>query len=77
MTTLSIARLAGKLLAAATVLCAASSAHARPDTRTMTCAETQALIKSDHAVVLTTGPDTYVTASCGNSAMSATGPKCL
>lgn len=59
MTTLSIARLAGNLLAAATVLCAASSAHARPDTRTMTCAETQALIKSDHAVVLTTGPDTY------------------
>lgn len=59
MRTLSIARLAGNLLSAATLLCAASAAHARPDSRAMTCAETQALIKSDHAVVLTTGPDTY------------------
>ncbi|WP_348631198.1 hypothetical protein [Mesorhizobium sp. WSM3224] len=25
----------------------------------MTCAQTQVLIRSDHAVVLTTGPDTY------------------
>ncbi|WP_348527605.1 hypothetical protein [Mesorhizobium sp.] len=56
MRTLSIARLAGNLLSAATLLCAA---QARPDTRAMTCAQTQALIKSDHAVVLTTGPDTY------------------
>jgi hypothetical protein len=59
MRTLSIALLAGKILSAGTMLCAAGAAYARPDTRAMTCAQTQALIKSDHAVVLTTGPDTY------------------
>ncbi|MDG4895221.1 hypothetical protein P9272_16755 [Mesorhizobium sp. WSM4976] len=59
MRSLWIALLAGNLSSAATLLCAASAAHARPDTRAMTCAETQALIKLDHAVVLTTGPDTY------------------
>ena len=59
MRTLSIARLAGNLLSAATLLCPASTAHARPDTRAMTCAQTQARIKRDHAVVLTTGPGTY------------------
>ncbi|PBC07168.1 hypothetical protein [Mesorhizobium sp. WSM3859] len=59
MRTLSIARLAGNLSSAATLLCAASTADARPDTRAMTCAETQAWIKRDHAVVLTTGPETY------------------
>ncbi|WP_246677421.1 MULTISPECIES: hypothetical protein [unclassified Mesorhizobium] len=55
----SIALTAGKILLGGTMLCAASVAYARPDTRAMTCAQTQALIKSDHAVVLTTGPDTY------------------
>ncbi|WP_292076079.1 hypothetical protein [Mesorhizobium sp.] len=59
MRILSIARLAGNSLSAATLLCAASAAHARPDTRAMTCAQTQALIQRDHAVVLTTGPETY------------------
>ncbi|WP_246685975.1 hypothetical protein [Mesorhizobium sp. B2-4-6] len=59
MRTPSIALAAGKILLAGTMLCAASVAYARPDTRAMTCARTQALIKSDHAVVLTTGPDTY------------------
>ncbi|MEW6630453.1 MAG: hypothetical protein AB1440_06250 [Pseudomonadota bacterium] len=44
-------------LVASIVFCAA--AQARPDTRAMTCSETQALIQSRHAVVLTTGPDTY------------------
>ncbi|OHV89527.1 hypothetical protein [Mesorhizobium sp. ORS 3428] len=45
-------------LAAGTILWA-TGAHARPDTRAMTCAETQALIQGRHAAVLTTGPDTY------------------
>ncbi len=46
-------------LAAGAMLCTAGTAFARPDTRAMTCAETQALIQSRHAVVLTTGRDTY------------------
>ncbi|WP_217577600.1 hypothetical protein [Mesorhizobium sp. GbtcB19] len=53
MRSLSIALIAG-------VACAASSAHAaRPDTRAMSCAQVQALIRSRHAAVLTTGPNTY------------------
>jgi hypothetical protein len=45
--------------AAAMIVAATNFADARPDTRTMTCAETQALIQSRHAVVLTTGANTY------------------
>jgi hypothetical protein len=41
------------------MLCCASAAYARPDTRAMTCAQTQALIQSNHAAVLTTGANTY------------------
>ena len=59
MRTLSIALTVGKILCAGTMMCTVSAAYARPDTRSMTCARTQALIKGDHAVVLTTGPDTY------------------
>lgn len=40
-------------------MCAATAADARPDTRAMTCAQTQTLIQSRHAAVLSTGPDTY------------------
>ena len=47
------------LCAAAMVIATASFANARPDTRKMTCAQTQALIQSQHAAVLTTGPNTY------------------
>ena len=47
------------LVVTSMVMCAAGAAHARPDTRAMTCTETQALIQSRHAIVLTTGPDTY------------------
>ncbi|NUS20061.1 MAG: hypothetical protein HOQ25_09755 [Mesorhizobium sp.] len=51
---LSIAFVAG------VVACAASAAHAaRQDTRGMTCAQAQALVRSRHAAVLTTGPNTY------------------
>ncbi|TPN88499.1 hypothetical protein FJ987_23390 [Mesorhizobium sp. CU2] len=45
--------------AAAMVIAAGNFADARPDTRKMTCAETQALIKNQHAAVLSTGPNTY------------------
>ena len=50
---LSIAFLAGM------AICATSVADARPDTRAMTCEQTQALIKSHRSVVLTTGRNTY------------------
>ncbi|TPJ29449.1 hypothetical protein FJ425_09495 [Mesorhizobium sp. B2-7-2] len=33
--------------------------RARSDTRKMTCEQTQALIQSQHAAVLSTGPNTY------------------
>ena len=38
---------------------ATTTAYARPDTRTMTCDETQRLIQSHHSAVLTTGQNTY------------------
>ena len=46
-------------LAAAIVVSATGSALARPDTRSMTCAQTQNLIVRSGAVVLTTGRHTY------------------
>lgn len=46
-------------LAGMAVCCATSVAEARPDTRTMSCEQLQQLIQSRHAVVLTTGPNTY------------------
>ena len=50
----SIALTAGTiLLAATTTVCA------RPDTRTMTCEQTQTLIQSHRSAVLTTGRNTY------------------
>jgi hypothetical protein len=45
--------------AVAMIVAATNFADARPDTRKMTCAQTQALIQSRHAVVLTTGANTY------------------
>jgi len=53
MKSLSIAFLAGM------AVCATSVADARPDTRAMTCEQTQALIMSHRSAVLTTGPNTY------------------
>jgi len=38
---------------------ALSPAEARPDARTMTCAEVQALLMRERATTLTTGPNTY------------------
>ncbi|WP_348643798.1 hypothetical protein [Mesorhizobium sp. WSM4306] len=47
------------LCAAAMTVAATNFADARPDTRKMTCAQTQATIQSQHAAVLSTGPNTY------------------
>lgn len=41
-------------------LCAvATTAHARPDTRSMSCAQAQDLVKREGAIVLSTGQMTY------------------
>lgn len=47
------------LMTLGAVLAATGLAEARPDSRAMSCAEIQARIQSRHAVVLTTGPNTY------------------
>ncbi|MFD1983835.1 hypothetical protein ACFSOZ_29445 [Mesorhizobium newzealandense] len=47
------------LTTAAILLAATGLATARPDTRTMDCQQLRQLIQSRHAVVLTTGPNTY------------------
>ena len=44
---------------AAIVLASLSPAHARPDARTMSCAEVQALLARAGAATLTTGPHSY------------------
>jgi len=46
-------------LAAVLAVTVAGSALARPDTRAMTCAQTQKLIERNGAAVLTTGRHTY------------------
>ena len=47
------------LTAGAILLAATTTAYARPDTRSMTCEQTQILIQSHRSAVLTTGPNTY------------------
>ncbi|RWN90238.1 MAG: hypothetical protein EOS06_33585 [Mesorhizobium sp.] len=47
------------LTSAAVTLAFTTLAQARPDTRAMTCQQTQALIQSQGSAVLTTGPSTY------------------
>ncbi|MER8826094.1 hypothetical protein NKH73_04030 [Mesorhizobium sp. M0938] len=54
---MSIRRIA--LTSAAVTFAFTALAQARPDTRTMTCQQTQALIQSHGSAVLTTGPNTY------------------
>ncbi|RWO18229.1 hypothetical protein, partial [Mesorhizobium sp.] len=54
---MSIRRIA--LTSAAVTLAFTILAQARPDTRAMTCQQTQALIQSQGSAVLTTGPNTY------------------
>lgn len=48
-------------LAAATLMATMSMTHAqaRPDTRQLTCAQAQALVKQRGSVVMTTGPTTF------------------
>lgn len=47
------------LASAAVLLLFGLPAHARPDTRTMTCAQAQDLVKRSGAIVLSTGQYTY------------------
>lgn len=47
------------LVTAGAVLAATSLAEARPDSRSMSCTQIQAMIQNRRAVVLTTGPNTY------------------
>ncbi|MBN9218986.1 MAG: hypothetical protein J0I79_13620 [Mesorhizobium sp.] len=47
------------LVTAGAILAATVVADARPDSRSMSCAQVQAMIQSHRAVVLTTGPNTY------------------
>lgn len=46
-------------MAGLVLLAAGGSAFARPDTRTMSCAEAQSVVERNGAIVLTTGPHTY------------------
>lgn len=46
-------------IVAVAMAAAVTAAHARPDTRAMTCEQTQRLIERNGAVVLTTGQHTY------------------
>jgi hypothetical protein len=45
--------------ASALVLAGPMEAHARPDTRTMTCPQAKAFVKQNRAIVMTTGANTY------------------
>ncbi|TIL77118.1 MAG: hypothetical protein E5Y89_19505 [Mesorhizobium sp.] len=54
MKTSSIAWIAGTML-----LAFAATAHARLDTRTMSCEQVRSLIQGHRAAVLTTGQNTY------------------
>jgi hypothetical protein len=58
VTTMSIHRFV-PTAAAVLLLAATGFADARPDTRAMSCQQLQQTIQSHHAVVLTTGPNTY------------------
>jgi hypothetical protein len=46
-------------MTAAIMLAATGVAHARPDTRTMSCEQVHRLIAGQRAAVLSTGPNTY------------------
>jgi hypothetical protein len=47
------------VMAGFVVVSAASPSQARPDVRSMTCSQVQALLAQEHAVTFTTGPNTY------------------
>ncbi|TPM38100.1 hypothetical protein [Mesorhizobium sp. B2-3-4] len=53
------ARVSTLLMTMGIVLATTGLAAARPDSRSMSCAEIQSMIQSRRAVVLTTGPNTY------------------
>ena len=72
---MSIRRIA--LTSAAVTLAFTTFVQARPDTRAMTCQQTQASIQSHGSAVLTTGPNTYapMPSTSASTAMRATGRK--
>jgi hypothetical protein len=41
------------------LICVASPALARPDTRTMTCAQARTYVQQNKAIVMSTGQNTY------------------
>jgi len=47
------------LIACLAGILAVVPAHARPDTRTMTCTQAQTFVKQNKAIVMSTGPNTY------------------
>jgi hypothetical protein len=49
-----------------------ATAHARPDTRSLTCGQAQALVQQSGTVVLTTGPGLYGSVAASSSACRAT-----
>jgi hypothetical protein len=48
----------------------AGPASARPDTRTMTCAQAQTYVKQNNAIVMTTGQNTYTRIVSGQGSCS-------
>jgi hypothetical protein len=56
---MAVPRLRPGLLATAILILAPAAADARPDTRSMTCGQAQALVQNSGSVVLTTGPHVY------------------
>jgi len=54
-----IGRFAVVAIVSATAAALPASAQARPDTRTMSCAAAQALVRSKGAIVMTTGQYTF------------------
>jgi hypothetical protein len=62
----------GGTLAIFVALSAVSHGQARPDARTMTCSQLQALLAREGAVTITTGQNTYDRFVSGSGACSGT-----
>jgi hypothetical protein len=59
-------------LAVLCVFALISAGHARPDARTMTCSQIQALLDREGAVVISTGPNTFDLFVSGQAGCSGT-----
>jgi hypothetical protein len=60
------------IAASAMLLAGPFEAHARPDTRSMTCPQAKAFVKQNQAIVMTTGPNTYERIVIGQGLCSST-----